>query len=438
MNDSSVMRRYTFKLYPNAAQTAALDEQAKMMVDLWNALLQRREDVYRRERRTLTFFDMTAEITQLRQACPEWAALSVWSAHRVAESLDNAFKAFFRRAKAGAGRQSGYPRFRRRALGNAVPHRCASGCKLLPIANESSDVVTNRASARNWRLTLKGVTGPIRTRGEFPSAPLAWKHADVIFRDGSWWFSVCVTLAPRRVPGTAALTIRLDLVDEFARIERAEGPRRAPEGSARAPAESPNHLNIIVGAPDSDESAGSDERELLRQGVRNFVEPDSDESAGLFVRIARLTERADVIKATRDIRFRKWSRRWRRETGRAQRLTGKAARVRREFLHRFTTSATALACDLTVISPTVKDLTTSPRGDTKNWGAAVETVSALNRNTLNQAPAMAVQMLAYKAAEAGIRCDVVEDDMPAIEIGRDLTTGTKAVRRLRREIRKAA
>jgi len=28
-----------------------------MVVDLWNALLQRREDVYRRERRTLTFFD---------------------------------------------------------------------------------------------------------------------------------------------------------------------------------------------------------------------------------------------------------------------------------------------------------------------------------------------------------------------------------------------
>lgn len=56
MNDeeaSTILRRYTFKLYPGAAQTAALGEQSRMMAQLWNALLQRNEDLcgpYRRSK----------------------------------------------------------------------------------------------------------------------------------------------------------------------------------------------------------------------------------------------------------------------------------------------------------------------------------------------------------------------------------------------------
>src|SRR5436190_20847544 len=129
-----VHRRYTWKLYPTAEQATALHEQRMMIVDLWNALLQRHEDIWRRTRgqkgvvhsearSSYTFFDMTAEITDLRRDCQEWAALSVWSAYGAAEALDNAFKAFFRRAKAGAGAQSGYPRYHRRRDGRSIPHR---------------------------------------------------------------------------------------------------------------------------------------------------------------------------------------------------------------------------------------------------------------------------------------------------------------------------
>jgi hypothetical protein len=47
---------------------------------------------------------------------------------------------------------------------------------------------------------------------------------------------------------------------------------------------------------------------------------------------------------------------------------------------------------------------------------------------------MAVQMLEYKAEEAGIRCDVVVDDSPAIAIGGALV---KAGKKLRRSARAA-
>jgi hypothetical protein len=44
------LRRYSFGLYPSSEQSAELHQQRMMMADLWNALLQRREDVWRRTR----------------------------------------------------------------------------------------------------------------------------------------------------------------------------------------------------------------------------------------------------------------------------------------------------------------------------------------------------------------------------------------------------
>ncbi len=174
-----VVRRYSFKLYPTTEQRIELERQAHMMGDLWNALLQRQEDTYRRFRQGrapkghLSFFDMTAEITQLRAECPEWAALSVWSAHRVAKALDQAFQAFFRRAKAGAGGQSGYPRYRPYRMQAWVPHRFASGCKL------TADQRPDLKRQLHWNLRLKGVPGNIHAMGRFPDTPADWADADL-------------------------------------------------------------------------------------------------------------------------------------------------------------------------------------------------------------------------------------------------------------------
>jgi hypothetical protein len=96
------------------------------------------------------------------------------------------------------------------------------------------------------------------------------------------------------------------------------------------------------------------------------------------------------------------------------------------------TSTTTDSNVLTVVAPPIKDHTKTPRGDEKEWGAAVKTVSTLNRSTLSYAPAMAVQMLQYKAAEAGIRCDVVTDEAPEIAVGSDIVATTKTLRRARR------
>lgn len=51
---------------------------------------------------------------------------------------------------------------------------------------------------------------------------------------------------------------------------------------------------------------------------------------------------------------------------------------------------------------------------------------------------MAIQMLEYKAREAGIPFARISPDEHAIQIGRDLKTATKAVRKLWRELKKGA
>ena len=529
-------RKYQFKLYPKEAQAEALHIQARMCSELWNALLQRQEDTYRRTRGQrgvmhyegkahLSEYDLGYEISALLAEIPEWRALSTWTPRRVAASLAQAFASFFSRAKKGAGAQSGYPRYKALRFADAVPHRFQSGCKLLPVRRERSDDAQNTDSARErqkeWRLTLKGIPGIIRARGEFPGDVLDWNYADVIFRDGSWWLIAGVELAPRRSAGTDKITVSFDLIDEFARVERAEGQRMACVESARIQSQSPNHLDDLAGGPSTDENAGSDVRGVQprsRAPRRRWIRgaPSTDENAGSDVRVrgrvggrtshgaadadenagsdvrdlgyrkprgrkgtgtdgnagqdvrahrsyavsdlrgpegpindrlrqsAQLTERADAIKSERDRRYRarrgplKPSWRWLRETERAARLTAKAARIRRESMHEWSTAIVACASDLTVIAPPIKDGTKSPRGNEREWGASVDTVSKLNREILNKAPALAKQMLVYKAQESGIGLNVIEDKEPGLAIGEKLVAAGKKLRKAKRALRKQA
>ena len=114
-----------------------------------------------------------------------------------------------------------------------------------------------------------------------------------------------------------------------------------------------------------------------------------------------------------------------------------AARKRRNALHVWTTRLVASASAITVIAPPVKSMTATGRGDSDNWGAAVADVARLNRAALNFAPSTAIAMLQYKAAEAGIACDVQEDKAPSLAVGAALKTATKKIRSLAKRTKRA-
>ncbi len=402
-------RRYLFKLYPTPAQASILHEQRKMMADLWNALKQRREDVYRREGKSLSFFDLTNEITTLRHECPEWAVVPAVTAHRVAKHLTESYQAFFRRLKAGEA--PGYPRWRRRETATTIP--LGTMCKTGWYFERRDD------NPFSWRLHYKSVTDVrdrttwIHARGRIPAhserrlgddsesvrllrargsaAISSWRNADIIWRDKYWWLSICVDIEPRRQPGRFPTTISFDLLDGFALVN---GITETPEELIDALA-----LQTDVDRLKSDRDLEFPRGKKLSDDERERLGWANDEIAALSATVAR---------------------------------------KRRNALHVWSCRVVSRASDLTIVAPPVRQVTKTPRGDEKQWGAQVETVSGLNRNILSQAPAAAVQMLQYKAQEAGIRVDIITDNNPKIAVGGDLVSAGKQLRRQRREARKAA
>jgi hypothetical protein len=220
-------RRYTFKLYENPQQRAVLDKHRMMVAELWNALLERAEYIQRTTVQRQVWYDtegkrhagishhddgswrtfrlkqredvvvppkdgfpqrydqyaMQAEITAMLNdpELREWRVPSVWCCHQTAAALDHAFKAFFRRAKEGAGGQSGYPKYKNRRKHNGIPHRFASGITL----------TKDPRHTRSWQLAIKGVPGSITARGLFPFDYTKLADADILWRDGRYWLSVC-------------------------------------------------------------------------------------------------------------------------------------------------------------------------------------------------------------------------------------------------------
>jgi putative transposase len=404
----SETRRYVWKLYPASEQAAILHEQRKMMADLWNALKQRREDVYRREGRSLSYFDLTNEITTLRHECPEWAAIPSVTSHRVARWLTLSYEAFFRRVK--AGETAGYPGWRRRERGNTIP--------LGTMDKTGWHVERCDANPFNWRLHYKSVTEVkdrstwIHARGRLPGSPgdqrenvasrrrmlashsfavSAWRNADIIWRDGSWWLSVCMDVAPRRSAGRFPVAISFDLLDNLATVN--------------GMAETPGELLDAQALQDEVDRLKS-ERDIRWPRSRKI--PDDEREA--------LQEANGEISS----------------------LSAAVARKRKNALHVWTARIVARASDITIVAPPLREVVRSPRGDDKQWGANIGIVSELNRHLLSQAPGSAIQMLRYKSAEAGIRCDVVTDEAPNVAVGGELVTAGKTLRRARRETRRAA
>lgn len=390
------MRRYLFKLYPTREQADILHEHRKMCADLWNACKQRREDVYRREKRSLTFFDLTNEITELRHECPEWAAVPAVTAHRVAKWLTDAYAAFFRRCKSGEA--PGYPQWRARARSTTIP--------LGTMAKTGWTLRQRTDNPLSWSLhygPCSRVRDPktwIHARGCLPAEAIDWRNGDIIWRDDCWWLSICVEMKPRRVAGREALTIELDLIDEFARVTTP-----GPPGVQRERSSTPEDLTRAKVLQDQKDELQSAFDLKWPRGKRR-----SDE------------EQIEFLEARREI----------------SQLAAYIARIRKNALHVWSARIVAQASDLTVKAPPVKQMTKTPRGDAKNWGANVEIVAEINKNTLSSAPATAIAMLQYKAEEAGIRCDIVEDEAPAIAVGSDLVHAGKELRSARRKMKEAA
>jgi len=99
---------YKFRMYPNKQQEAMLDLTLETCRHLYNTALADRKNCYELEGISRSYEDQAATLT-LEKKEGRWQVYSQVS-QDVSKRVDKAFKAFFRRVK--AGEKPGYPRFK--------------------------------------------------------------------------------------------------------------------------------------------------------------------------------------------------------------------------------------------------------------------------------------------------------------------------------------
>jgi putative transposase len=135
MGRGDIMRRaYVFRLRPTARQHVALAQCLDAHRELYNAALQERRDAWSHSKTRIYYGDQSAQLTEIRQACPEQAVWSFSSQQATLRRLNKAFQSFFGRVKTPKpGVKAGYPRFRGRARFDSVEWpKNGDGARWLP------------------------------------------------------------------------------------------------------------------------------------------------------------------------------------------------------------------------------------------------------------------------------------------------------------------
>ena len=183
-------RTFRYKARLTAGQQQRADYQLMLLRRLYNAALEQRIAAWRTHQKTLTFYDQERELTGLRAAFPEYAAMDRKLEESTLFSLHGAFRGFFRRIK--AGEKPGFPRFKGRHRFKSMTYR-QTGWKL-----------------EGNRLTLSG----IGTFKLFLSRPYRGDIKTVTLKQdacGDWFVSLSCDNVPARIPPDTGKSIGIDL-----------------------------------------------------------------------------------------------------------------------------------------------------------------------------------------------------------------------------------
>ena len=107
-----MIRTFCYKLKPTQTQVAWMLDILERLRQLQNSALNGRKAVYETERRTLGFSEQCRELTAARRRDTYYRDVPAQFQQSVLKRVDNSFKGFFRRVR--AGETPGYPRFRSR------------------------------------------------------------------------------------------------------------------------------------------------------------------------------------------------------------------------------------------------------------------------------------------------------------------------------------
>jgi len=199
---------YKHRLYPNRAQALAFAAMLDAFRDLYNAALQQRIEAYRRRNISLRYTDQANELKAVRAADERLAGYSYSAEQQVLRRLDKAFKAFFRRIKAGD--KPGFPRFRAAARYHAAEFRVGDGLTL----------------RKSKCIGIVGIPGEIKCKWHraLPSDPTS---AILTRQSGKWFvvFHVEIKEAERRGGETIGIDCGLSAIVALSNGELVERPK---------------------------------------------------------------------------------------------------------------------------------------------------------------------------------------------------------------------
>src|SRR5579884_3012795 len=122
-------KMFQYRIYPTRKQTRLLEEQLEICRWLYNETLAYRKNAWEQEQRHVSWHESKRRITQLRPEHPELKQVYAQVLQNVTERVDLAFKAFFRRCK--AGENPGYPRFKGKGRYDSMTYpQAPDGCQI--------------------------------------------------------------------------------------------------------------------------------------------------------------------------------------------------------------------------------------------------------------------------------------------------------------------
>ena len=172
------LKTYKFRLYPTRKQVEKLEWTLARCCELYNAALQERREMYTYTGKGTTYNRQAMQLPEIKEIREEYKDIHSQVLQDVLRRVENAFKGFFKRVK--AGKKPGYPRFQ--------------GCNRY----DSFTYPQAGFSIENGRLALSKI-GHVKMK--LHRKVLGNMKTCTLKREGSCWY-VCLVCEVQSVPRT--------------------------------------------------------------------------------------------------------------------------------------------------------------------------------------------------------------------------------------------
>mgnify|MGYP002410983168 FL=1 len=120
-------KAYRYRIYPSKSQTTLLEQTLEICRWIYNDTLALRKSAWEQEQHSISLYETNKILTQWKKERPDLNRVHSQVLQNVQMRVDLAFKAFFRRVK--AGENPGYPRFKGKGRYDSITYK-QSGFKL--------------------------------------------------------------------------------------------------------------------------------------------------------------------------------------------------------------------------------------------------------------------------------------------------------------------